>query len=189
MTVLVWPREASRAAAHDAGWAVADSKESFFAQCDVLSLHMHAAHRLCHAGGVRAAAFRRLLPGGRIRERYSDQCRKSEGAGGSAFRSTRTVIRGAALYLVVYQPLRAAVQARRSTDRFKCIPCAGYPGTGGLCDVEIMPCFLRRPVCIARPACLPRRCAERGYHRRVATPRDRHRTAAMPLGCRHPSAP
>jgi D-3-phosphoglycerate dehydrogenase len=40
MDVLVWAREASRAAARDAGWAVADSKESFFAQCDVLSLHM-----------------------------------------------------------------------------------------------------------------------------------------------------
>jgi D-3-phosphoglycerate dehydrogenase len=40
MNVLVWAREASRAAARDAGWAVADSKESFFAQCDVLSLHM-----------------------------------------------------------------------------------------------------------------------------------------------------
>ena len=40
MNVLVWARDASRAAARDAGWAVADSKESFFAQCDVLSLHM-----------------------------------------------------------------------------------------------------------------------------------------------------
>jgi D-3-phosphoglycerate dehydrogenase len=40
MNVVVWAREASRAAAREAAWAVADSKESFFAECDVLSLHM-----------------------------------------------------------------------------------------------------------------------------------------------------
>lgn len=40
MNVVVWAREASRAAAREAGWAVADSKGGFFAECDVLSLHM-----------------------------------------------------------------------------------------------------------------------------------------------------
>ena len=40
MNVLVWAREASRDRARDEGWAVAPSKESFFEQCDVLSLHM-----------------------------------------------------------------------------------------------------------------------------------------------------
>jgi D-3-phosphoglycerate dehydrogenase / 2-oxoglutarate reductase len=40
MTVVVWAREASRQRARDDGWEVAPSKESFFEQCDVLSLHM-----------------------------------------------------------------------------------------------------------------------------------------------------
>jgi len=40
MNVVIWAREASRAAARQAGWAVADAKEGFFAECDVLSLHM-----------------------------------------------------------------------------------------------------------------------------------------------------
>jgi len=40
MAVLVWAREASRQRARDEGWMVAASKEAFFEQCDVLSLHM-----------------------------------------------------------------------------------------------------------------------------------------------------
>jgi D-3-phosphoglycerate dehydrogenase len=40
MTVIVWGREASRAKALVDGLACADSRESFFAQCDVLSLHI-----------------------------------------------------------------------------------------------------------------------------------------------------
>ena len=40
MNVIIWAREASRAAARQSGWVVADGKESFFAECDVLSLHM-----------------------------------------------------------------------------------------------------------------------------------------------------
>jgi len=40
MNVLVWAREASRARALADGWTVADSKDAFFADCDVLSLHM-----------------------------------------------------------------------------------------------------------------------------------------------------
>jgi D-3-phosphoglycerate dehydrogenase len=40
MHVLVWAREAARAKAAADGYAVAPSKEAFFEQCDVLSLHM-----------------------------------------------------------------------------------------------------------------------------------------------------
>jgi D-3-phosphoglycerate dehydrogenase len=40
MNVLVWAREASLKRARSDGYAVAPSKESFFSQCDVLSLHM-----------------------------------------------------------------------------------------------------------------------------------------------------
>lgn len=40
MSVSIWGREASRAMATKDGYRVAASKEDFFAQCDVLSLHL-----------------------------------------------------------------------------------------------------------------------------------------------------
>ena len=40
MNVLVWAREESRMRAAADGWGVAPSKETFFAECDVLSLHI-----------------------------------------------------------------------------------------------------------------------------------------------------
>jgi len=40
MNVLVWAREASRNRARDEGLAVASSKQAFFSECDVISLHM-----------------------------------------------------------------------------------------------------------------------------------------------------
>jgi D-3-phosphoglycerate dehydrogenase len=60
MTVLVWAREASRARARADGYAVADSKDAFFAECDVLCLQM----RLVEAtrGIVTAADLGRMKP-------------------------------------------------------------------------------------------------------------------------------
>ena len=40
MQVVVWAREASRAKAQADGYTAARSKEAFFAECDVISLHM-----------------------------------------------------------------------------------------------------------------------------------------------------
>ena len=40
MNVLVWAREQTRAKAARDGYAVAPAKETFFANCDILSLHM-----------------------------------------------------------------------------------------------------------------------------------------------------
>lgn len=60
MNVLVWAREASLKRARSDGYAVAPSKESFFSQCDVLSLHM----RLVDAtrGIVTASDLARMKP-------------------------------------------------------------------------------------------------------------------------------
>jgi len=60
MNVLVWARDKARAAARADGYATADSKEAFFEQCDVLSLHM----RLVDAtrGIVKAADLARMKP-------------------------------------------------------------------------------------------------------------------------------
>lgn len=40
MDVVIWARPDLLARAKADGWRVADSKAAFFAQCDVLSLHM-----------------------------------------------------------------------------------------------------------------------------------------------------
>jgi D-3-phosphoglycerate dehydrogenase len=60
MTVLFWAREASMAQARSAGYATAASKQAFFEQSDVLTLHM----RLVDAtrGIVTAADLARMKP-------------------------------------------------------------------------------------------------------------------------------
>jgi D-3-phosphoglycerate dehydrogenase len=60
MKVLVWAREASLARARADGYATAHSKEAFFEECDVISLHM----RLLDAtrGIVTAGDLARMKP-------------------------------------------------------------------------------------------------------------------------------
>src|SRR5580658_7725160 len=60
MQVVVWAREASLAKARTDGYTAARSKEAFFEECDVLSLHM----RLVNAtrGIVTAADLARMKP-------------------------------------------------------------------------------------------------------------------------------
>jgi len=60
MKVLVWAREASRLRARADGYAAAASKEAFFEECDVISLHM----RLIEAtrGIVTARDLARMKP-------------------------------------------------------------------------------------------------------------------------------
>src|SRR5215469_9897059 len=61
MNVLVWAREASRERARAEGFAVAPSKEVFFATCDVLSLHMRLVDATRHI--VTAEDLARMKPG------------------------------------------------------------------------------------------------------------------------------
>jgi len=60
MNVLVWGRDASRAAAEADGYAFASGKEAFFEECDVISLHL----RLIPAtrGIVAASDLERMKP-------------------------------------------------------------------------------------------------------------------------------
>ena len=60
MKVLVWAREASRARARADGYAVAASKDAFFRECDVITLHL----RLTEAtrGIVTAQDLARMKP-------------------------------------------------------------------------------------------------------------------------------
>ena len=60
MNVVVWAREATRARAKADGYAVARSKEAFFEECDVISLHMRLADAT--RGIVTAADLARMKP-------------------------------------------------------------------------------------------------------------------------------
>jgi D-3-phosphoglycerate dehydrogenase / 2-oxoglutarate reductase len=60
MKVLVWAREASLARARADGHAVAHSKEAFFDECDVISLHMRLVGPT--RGIVKAADLARMKP-------------------------------------------------------------------------------------------------------------------------------
>ncbi len=60
MKVLVWASEASRQQARKEGYDVANSKEDFFAECDVLSLHVRLYDST--RGIVSAADLARMKP-------------------------------------------------------------------------------------------------------------------------------
>ncbi len=60
MRVMVWAREASRARAQADGYAPARSKEAFFEECDVISLHMRLVEST--RGIVRAGDLARMKP-------------------------------------------------------------------------------------------------------------------------------
>jgi D-3-phosphoglycerate dehydrogenase len=60
MNVLVWAREASRDRARAEQFVVAESKDAFFRQCDVLSLHMRLVEATRHI--VSADDLARMKP-------------------------------------------------------------------------------------------------------------------------------
>jgi D-3-phosphoglycerate dehydrogenase len=60
MNVLVWARPPSLAAARSDGYAAAASKEAFFAECDVISLHMRLVPATRHI--VTAADLAHMKP-------------------------------------------------------------------------------------------------------------------------------
>ena len=60
MNVLMWAREKSLERARADGWTVAPGKEAFFAQCDVISLHMRLVDATRHI--VTAADLARMKP-------------------------------------------------------------------------------------------------------------------------------
>jgi D-3-phosphoglycerate dehydrogenase / 2-oxoglutarate reductase len=60
MNIRVWARETSLERARADGWATAPSKAAFFAQCDVISLHMRLVDATRHI--VTAADLARMKP-------------------------------------------------------------------------------------------------------------------------------
>lgn len=60
MDILVWAREATREKARAEGFAIAASKQAFFEQCDVISLHMRLVDATRHI--VTAADLAQMKP-------------------------------------------------------------------------------------------------------------------------------
>lgn len=60
MNILVWARPATLAAAQADGYAAASSKEAFFADCDIISLHMRLVDATRHI--VTATDLARMKP-------------------------------------------------------------------------------------------------------------------------------
>jgi D-3-phosphoglycerate dehydrogenase len=121
MNVLVWAREKARAAARADGYATADSKEAFFEQCDVLSLHM----RLVDAtrGIVTPADLARMKPSALL-VNTSRAGLIEPNALVNALRAERPGM--AAVDVFEKEPLRDVDDPLLNMDNVVCTPHLGY---------------------------------------------------------------
>jgi D-3-phosphoglycerate dehydrogenase len=121
MKVLVWAREASLARARADGYGVAQSKDAFFEECDVLSLHM----RLVEAtrGIVTAADLARMQPTAVLVNTSRAQLIEP-GALVNALRAGRPGF--AALDVYEHEPLTDPDDPLLRMDNVVCTPHIGY---------------------------------------------------------------
>lgn len=121
MSVLVWARESSRARATKDGHAVAGSKEAFFADCDVVSLHM----RLVDAtrGIVKAGDLARMKPTALLVNTSRAQLIEP-GALVASLRQGRPGM--AAIDVYEEEPLRDVEHPLLRMDNVVCTPHIGY---------------------------------------------------------------
>jgi D-3-phosphoglycerate dehydrogenase len=121
MNVQVWAREATRARARADGYAVAPSKEAFFADCDVITLHM----RLVDAtrGIVTAADLARMKPGA-LFVNTSRAGLVEKDALANALRAGRPG--KAAVDVYEEEPVRAGGHPLLALDNALCTPHLGY---------------------------------------------------------------
>ena len=123
MKVLVWAREASLASARADGYRAARSKEAFFGECDVISLHM----RLVDAtrGIVTAADLARMKPAALI-VNTSRAGLIAPGALVAALRAGRPGM--AAVDVYEEEPLLDTRDPLLTLDNVVCTPHIGYVG-------------------------------------------------------------
>ncbi len=121
MKVLVWAREASRLRAREDGYAAAASKEAFFEECDVVSLHM----RLIDAtrGIVTARDLARMKPTALI-VNTSRAPLIEPGALVAALKAGRPGKAGVDVY--EEEPLRDTGHPLLNMDNVICTPHLGY---------------------------------------------------------------
>ncbi len=121
MNVLVWAREASREQALADGYTVAPDKRTFFAQCDVLSLHM----RLVPATrGIVTAADLACMKEDALLVNTSRAPLIEPGALVQALRAGRPGM--AALDVYENEPLRDVDDPLLRLDNVVCTPHIGY---------------------------------------------------------------
>jgi len=121
MRVVVWAREESRARARADGWETAPSKEAFFANCDVLSLHM----RLKDAtrGIVTAQDLARMKPDAL----FVNTSRAGLVAPGALLQALRAGRPGmAAVDVYDSEPVRDPNDPLLQLDNLICTPHIGY---------------------------------------------------------------
>ena len=121
MQILVWGREPSRDKARADGYAVAPSKEAFFAQCDVLTVHM----RLVDAtrGIVTAADLGRMKPSAI----FVNTSRAGLVAPGALVQALKTGRPGkAAVDVYEEEPVLGGKHALLAMDNVVCTPHLGY---------------------------------------------------------------
>src|SRR5262249_34410997 len=121
MEVLVWARPESIARARAEGWPVAPDRQTFFAACDVLSLHM----RLVPAtrGIVTADDLSRMTPSALI-VNTSRAALIAPGALVAALRTGRPGM--AAVDVYEQEPLTDARDPLLTLDNVVCTPHIGY---------------------------------------------------------------
>jgi D-3-phosphoglycerate dehydrogenase len=121
MTVVVWAREASLARARQDGLTAASSKDAFFADCDIVSLHM----RLVEAtrGIVRADDLARMKPTALL-VNTSRAPLIAPGALESALRAGRPGM--AAVDVYEEEPVTDTRHPLLSLDNVVCTPHIGY---------------------------------------------------------------
>src|SRR5215468_11321398 len=121
MKVMAWAREKSLAQARADGYAVAASKEAFFAECDIISLHM----RLVDAtrGIVTAADLARMKPTALI-VNTSRAPLIAPGALVEALRAGRPGF--AAVDVYEEEPLRDPAHPLLTMENVVCTPHIGY---------------------------------------------------------------
>ena len=119
--VVVWAREASRERARGDGYRVAESKDAFFAECDIVTLHMRlvAATR----GIVRSADLARMKPTALL-VNTSRAGLIEEGALVEALRSGRPGM--AAVDVFEHEPLRDPFDPLLRLEQVVATPHIGY---------------------------------------------------------------
>ncbi|HZI82620.1 MAG TPA: D-2-hydroxyacid dehydrogenase family protein [Casimicrobiaceae bacterium] len=121
MNVVIWAREASRARAVADGHAVARSKEAFFEECDVVSLHMRLVEST--RGIVRASDLARMKPSALL-VNTSRAALIEPGALVAALRQGRPGM--AALDVYEEEPLLDTRHPLLQMDNVVCTPHIGY---------------------------------------------------------------
>jgi D-3-phosphoglycerate dehydrogenase len=121
MNVMVWGRDASRARAEADGHAVARSKEAFFEECDVISLHMRLVDGT--RGIVKAADLARMKPTALL-VNTSRAPLVEKGALVAALRSGRPGM--AAVDVFEEEPLRDTSNPLLNMPNVVCTPHIGY---------------------------------------------------------------